>query len=337
MEISQVKDYIISNTDHIGTILENASFFKVTDKGDRYWCGWNEDTSGTTIYVKKDTLASVDFPRNISGDIITLIEAKLNLGFRGTIKWICMQIGLEYDSKPVEITRPFGGYYMNCDENKELNECALIEYGRDILREYKVRCNLMFLNDGISLQVQEEFSLGYDTLSGRISIPVFDEKGRLVGIDGRVNKRNVEGFKWMPIVPFKKSQVLFGYSKNYHNLVNGIVLIGESPKFVMQLMSMGINNGVALGCANITPTNAKNLQSLFAKEYILCLDEGIDEDYMIKQCEKLKIDNPFFTNKVSYIYDGENNILPKGSKMSPSDVSKDKFKWLIENCKTEVF
>lgn len=336
MEISQLKDYIISNPDLIEGILDSAKFFQIKSKGDKWWCGWNYDTSGTTIYVSKATLASVDFARGIKGDIITLLESKLSLGFSGTVKWLCTELGLEYNKEPIKIHRPFGGYYMNCDVNKEEQLIEVIEYPRKILTEYSQVGNMMFFKDGITFDTQQEFTVGFDPLSGRITIPIFDEKGRLIGVDSRANAREVNSYKWFPLIPFKKSQVLFGYSKNYHNIANGITIIGESPKSVMQLRSMGINNGVALGCASVTDINAKNLQSLFSNEYILMMDEGLEEEYIREQAKKIKIDNPFIKNKVTYIWDEDNIVLKKNSKDSPTDLGKDKLRWLIANCRKEV-
>lgn len=336
MEISQIKEYIISHPDTIGNILESANFYKVKRQGNKYWCGWNPDTIGKTIYVYVDNLGMVDFGRSVKGDIITLLENKLMLGFNGTIKWLCGILSIEYDHKPVKIIRPFGGYYMSCDTNKEESIIPMKEYSRDILSNYANKPNLMFLRDGIDIETQKEFNVGFDAMSGRITIPIFDEKGRLVGVDSRHNDRETKLYKWMPLVSFRKSQILFGYAKNYHNITHGIVFIGESPKFTMQLRSMGINNGVSLGMATITDTNAKNLQALFSKEYVLMFDEGISEEHIIRQAMKIKIDNIFLTNKVSYIYDRDNVVMLKGSKVSPSDLGKEKLKWLIDNCKVEV-
>lgn len=40
--------------------------------------------------------------------------------------------------------------------------------------------------------------------------------------------------------------------------------------------------------------------------------------------------NPLFKNRVGYIYDGDNEFLPKGSKASPTDLGQDIFKSLIK-------
>ena len=51
------------------------------------------------------------------------------------------------------------------------------------------------------------------------------------------------------------------------------------------------------------------------------------------QAEKLIVNNAMFQNKVGYIYDKENVIIPKGSKGSPSDYGKEAF---LELCKSHV-
>ena len=65
---------------------------------------------------------------------------------------------------------------------------------------------------------------------------------------------------------------------------------------------------------------------------ILAYDEGLEEEYIREEAKKLKVNNAIFNNKVGYVYDRENIIIPKGSKGSPSDFGKEKFSYLIKNC-----
>ena len=69
---------------------------------------------------------------------------------------------------------------------------------------------------------------------------------------------------------------------------------------------------------------------------ILAYDEGLEEDQIRTQAEKLILDNAMFRNKVGYVFDRDNSILPKGSKASPSDLGKDAFLELIKNHVTYI-
>ena len=67
------------------------------------------------------------------------------------------------------------------------------------------------------------------------------------------------------------------------------------------------------------------------KKIVLAYDEGLEEDNVRMQAEKLVLNNAVFKNRVGYIYDKNNLILPKGSKASPSDLGKDAFLELMKN------
>ena len=76
---------------------------------------------------------------------------------------------------------------------------------------------------------------------------------------------------------------------------------------------------------------AKHIKSLMTNKIILAYDEGLDEDQIRLQAEKLILNNAVFKNKVGYVFDKDNEILPKGSKASPSDLGKGAFTELIKN------
>lgn len=97
----------------------------------------------------------------------------------------------------------------------------------------------------------------------------------------------------------------------------------------MQLDSMGYHNGLALGGCTITETQARLLKSLPVNKIILALDEGVGIEHLMAQCNKLN--GGIFTNtkEIYCIYNSQNNILPKGSKMSPTDLGKEKFEELL--------
>ena len=76
----------------------------------------------------------------------------------------------------------------------------------------------------------------------------------------------------------------------------------------------------------------KYIKSLLVDKTILAYDEGLEEEYIREEAKKLKVNNAIFNNKVGYVYDRENIIIPKESKGSPSDFGKEKFSYLIKNC-----
>ena len=74
----------------------------------------------------------------------------------------------------------------------------------------------MFHNDNISYEVQREFEIGYDDFSNRITIPIRDEIGSLVGVKGRLFQRELtdDEMKYLYIEPCNRSQILYGLHKS---------------------------------------------------------------------------------------------------------------------------
>ena len=94
---------------------------------------------------------------------------------------------------------------------------------------------------------------------------------------------------------------------------------------------MGYHNALALGNCTITEKQARLIKSLPVEKIILALDEGVNVEHLLAQCEKLK-GGIFNNNKeVWCIYDSKGDLLKKGSKNSPSDLGKENFEKLLKD------
>ena len=81
-----------------------------------------------------------------------------------------------------------------------------------------------------------------------------------------------------------------------------------------------------------TVATTRIIKSLPVKKIIIALDEGVNIEHILAQCEKLK-GGIFNNNKEIWcIYDNENKVIPKGSKASPTDFGKEKLEYLLKNC-----
>lgn len=100
----------------------------------------------------------------------------------------------------------------------------------------------------------------------------------------------------------------------------------------MQLHTMGLNFGVAVGCHSITNIQANYIRGMYPEYIIVAFDESVDEKYLKEQCSKLQFKNSFFSNQVGYIFDRYNIILPKDSKAAPTDYGLETFKYLMNQC-----
>lgn len=266
-----------------------------------------------------------------------MVKEKKGLSFPKTIQYISKLINFEEVEKP-EYTLPFGGFYKKIQRFKEDNGVELQVYDESILYEFMKVPNLMFYQDGIDCNTQQLFNIGYDVITQRITVPWRSTSGELIGVMGRKNIREVDkdDNKWYPILSFPKSRVIYGFSENYSSIQDkGVCFVGESEKFTLGLHSMGMSIGLSLGGSTLSESQANNIKSLFCKKIIIGLDEGLNKDISIEMGNKLKM-NRFIKNEVYYIMDKNNLFLPKGSKMSPTDLPKEDFKKLLNHCLIKI-
>lgn len=335
MNVHALKSYILTKPELIELILEKSGFHDIDDNfsgGIEYRCARAEGKNPTAVRVNKDTLQAQCFSTNLKGDLITLVMSQLNKSFPKTIEFIAKVVNFE-DVDEQEYQLPFGGFFTQLQSFRSNEPVNLVTYDESILNNYYITPNKMFYQDGINEETQLKYQIGYDVATDRILVCWRSLSGEIIGLMGRKNKREVEEGenKWMPILPFKKSSTLFGFSDNYNSIQESeVVIITESEKGTMQLSSMGLDCGVSLGGSNLSEYQSNNIKSLFPKKIIIALDEGLDKEIPQHMAEQLKI-TKYFKNNVGYIYDKNGLYLPTGSKMSPTDLPKEDFKSLLKN------
>ena len=292
----------------------------------------------TAMRLKLDTLKFDGFSINAHGNLYSLVMKTKHLSFPKALKYIAETLGLEKSQFSQKIRYPFGGVYKGLMREIREPEYSMTTYDDSILNDYIGKYNLMFFKDGINFQTQQFFNVGFDIETLRITVPEYTLDGRLCGIMGRLNdSRCPKDERWLPIIPCSRSLTLYGYHHNYETIQQkNIVVVGESEKFVQQLHSMGSYVGLATCGCDVSEIQAKHLKALMTSKIILAYDEGLEEDQIRTQAEKLILDNAMFRNKVGYVFDRDNLILPKGSKASPSDLGKGAFLELIKNHVTYI-
>ena len=260
---------------------------------------------------------------------------KLDLSFPKSLEYVAEKLGIEKEKFNKKIILPFGGFYKGLIREIQEPEYSIKTYNDDILSPYLNKYNMMFFDDKINFQVQEEFKIGYDLETNRITVPIWTLDGKLCGIMGRLNDKNcLTEERWLPIIPCSRSLTLYGYIQNYHKIQQKrLCIVGESEKFSLQLKSFGCEIGMSTSGCYISDTQAKYLKSLLIPRTILAYDEGLEEEYIREQAKKLKVENHILQNQVGYIWDENNEVLEKGKKQSPSDLGKEKFTYLVKKVK----
>lgn len=127
--------------------------------------------------------------------------------------------------------------------------------------------------------------------------------------------------KYFFLEPGAKSQVLYGLYKNAKAIQQqGVVYVGESEKFTLQLYEMGYY-GVSTGGSKVSKRQIETLTRLGVK-ICFCFDKDVSEEDLIGIAEQ------FIDGVPVYAIIDKNNILNK--KESPSDCSE-KWNYLIQN------
>lgn len=334
MDVFALKNYIINNPEYIELILEKSGFHNINKRDDEFRCARESGRNPTSVKVNINTLSSTCFSTNLKGDLITLVQSKLYTNFPNTIKKIAEMIDFTHEEKQEEYSLPFGGFYKNIAKLKNDDSVDIEIYSNDVLDRFEKIPNLLFYEDGILPETQLKYEVGYDSVTSRISVPWYTTDGRLCGIMGRLNKKEVaeDESKWFPIISFPKSKTIYGFVHNYSTIQEKrIVMIGESEKHSMALSSKGLDVGVSLGGSFMSEIQANHIKSLFPDKIIVMLDEGLLEDHSREIAMQLKSDK-YYKNNVGYVYDKNNIYLPKGSKLAPSDLDKNSLNKLIQDC-----
>lgn len=323
-----IKEIIRPN---IEKVLEFYGFKNIKKNGKEIRCGRDKDSNPTSISINLDKeLLSMDFAKNISGDIISLIMEIRGLSYREIVSDMRNLFNIDIDYKGVKKRNHLDDIFGNLISNKSKE---LDIYPDIILEQYEDVRNFKFLKDGISLSTQKKFEIMYDKNTNRIVIPHRTTQGDICGIIGRKNDSNKYGAKYLPLIPYPKSTTLYGYSQNYNNLINAdTIYVGEAEKFVLQLDSMGVNNSVALCGANLSDIQAMLLVDLKPTNIVFCFDEGLDEMIIFKNLNKMKSYLDLSYINIGYMLDKENKYIKKGSHDSPTDNGVEIWEQLVKEC-----
>ena len=343
MNTQEIKEYIVDN-DKIEYILEELGCHQVKLHGGRYFsCAFPDGDNAGAITVYTDNIKVNSYTRNIedkygNSDLISLVSFIKGFYFTKSLKWICDILGLDYykelqeelpeSLKITKLILEMNGEFENSEEFENLK--AIPE---QTLLYYYPYGNIIFKKEGISLLTQSIFEIGYDLSTDRITIPIRDELGTLVGVKGRTFNPSYED-KYIYLVPCAKSRILYGLNLAMPFIKEkGFVIVVESEKSVLKLWEAGICNVVAIGGHILSKAQVEKLVMIGVTEIVLCYDQDVarKEDGSIDKKEYKKEANKFIEHiKVYAMVDLKNDILDNCE--SPAD-NIDKFNLLFEGRK----
>lgn len=335
MDIEVLKEHILEN-DLIEKVLEELGCHHIR-KRDGFIQAANPDGDNVTaVCVYENTnLTTINYTRDItngrkSSDIISLVEFYKKESFPYAVKWICDVLDIDYYSsldddipESLKMTKMLLQMQVSDDSMLE-EEKPLKPISEHILSYYKPYVNEMFNEDCVGYDTQQEFEVGYDENSDRITIPIRDDLGNLVGVKGRYFFRKVPENvqKFIYLEKCARSQILYGLYKTLPYIKNkNRVFITEAEKGVMQLWNAGYYEAVATGGKKISKYQIDKLTRLCVPLYFV-----FDKD--VKQDELKEIAERFISEVEVYALIDKNGILSE--KESPTD-EIEKFEQLLKN------
>lgn len=338
MNAEILRNELICNQEAVEDILTALGFEHIRDCGHNFRFPNIDGDNPTAISLWKDNLVYQNFTRNKHGNLFTLVMDILQCSFPTALEFCAKHGKIQRSKLNQKRVKPFRGFYKKFHKSASDTVFDIKTYDESLIEDYTGYFNTMWLNDGVSFETQEKFNIGYSIQDNAITIPIYNTEGRLVGCKARTNdSRCPLDQRWWAIIPFRKTQVVYGYHTNYCSIIEkNICVIGEAEKFVCQLDSMNCHVGLAIMGHELSKVQTRYIKGLQTKKIILAYDEGISEDILRSEAEKLKIDTPMLKNQVGYIYDKDNKYLSLGSKDSPSDLGKSGFCGLIKECVTWI-
>ena len=339
MTAQEIKEYLSDDKNRIVILLESLGCHGIKEYTKDFRCGLPEKHNTTAVSLFKDTLSTRVFlgdVESIRGDIFTLIMYIKDLTFPKSIMYVHDLFKIEYK------------VYNKNYNKKEEDKCNVLDMYKKI-RKYKKVSNddfeilpldvnlemyddvyhLDFIRDHISPPVMKKMNIKYSFDNRRVIIPhkywLTDE---VCGIFGRTTIKNYDELnipKYLGIYPYLKSKNLYGLSDNYQSIKEkGYVVVCEGEKSVLQAMTFGENNVVAVGSHELSKEQANILTGLDV-DIIIAFDEGVAIEHIKYTCSLFK-----GTRNVFYIEDDE---LLLGEKQSPTDNGRQIYYQLLKKKK----
>lgn len=336
MDIEILKEHILENN-FIPTILEELGCHHIRKKDGYFQCANPDGDNTTAVCVYENTnLTTINYTRDISNgknihtDLISLVEFYKNESFPYAVKWICDVLDIDYYSnldedlpKSLQLTKML--VEMQSVDTDTETEKPLKPIPEKILSYFEPYVNDMFCEDGVGYDTQVEFEIGYDEFTNRITIPIRDDLGNLVGVKARYFYRQVpeDEQKFMYIEKCARSQILYGLYKTINFIKKAQrVFVVEAEKGVQQLYDKGYFEAVATGGSKISKNQIDKLTRLCVP-IIFVFDKDITKE------ELDDIASRFIDGTEVYALIDTIGIL--NEKESPTD-DISKFEQLLEKC-----
>lgn len=346
-ELQQIKNRIFAEN-RIEEVLELLGCWGIdTEQNGRLFvAGLPDGENKRSVQIKNnESLSSSIRSRGITGSIYDVIsyivynadtEEKRYSNLSKSKYWLCTKLGyFEYIDEFYKVTSDKDNEvpkYNDWLKKIHTNNTLIYEQNevkpKDIINWYGVVPYYNWLQEGLKISTQKHFQVGIDVQSERITFPIHNKNGDLIGIKGRYCGRNKEiedKYKYLYLIPCNKSIEFF----NLHRALPYIrekkeVIIVEGAKTTMFLTQWGYPNSISIEGDSLSNVQIQILKELGINiKYIFAFDKDKDVHFVKQEASKLN-------GRLKYgIMDTVNKLE---NKDSPTDKGKEVWDMLFSKC-----
>jgi DNA primase len=319
-------------------LLECGSI-STEQRGNLYVASLPDGENIRSVQVKNNAALNSNIrSRGIEGDIYNIVSYILyNADTRDALDstlprskyWICSNLGyMEYidefykeTSEIVESSVPNYVKWLDKVKTKvDRNVVANTPIDIDLLKRYGSIPYKVWIEEGISYKIQKEFGIGIDVQSERVTFPIHDKYGNLIGVKGRYcgKDTSIENkYKYLYIIPCNKSLEFF----NLHRALPHIkekqeVIIVEGAKTVMLLSTWGYKNVLSIEGDSMTEAQLILLKDLgMYIKYIFAWDKDKNLEYVKGEAKRLSGRIRYAISDVANLLEGKDSPVDKGREV----------------------
>lgn len=284
-----------------------GSYIPLTQKGKNFVgvCPFHDDHS-PSMSVSPEKQIYKCFACGASGNVFTFVAEYENVSFIEAVRIVASKCGkelsittynnnvsqaLKEENEIMDLTQKFflnnlrtkfGKDALEYLKNRGLNEDIIKEFGIGLSLDSNDSLYQLLLKKNYDIKKLLDLGLvnsvngkTYDMFTRRITFPLWDKDGNIVGFSARVYRNEKDVSKYMNSREsklFKKGETLYNYhkAKDIAKRERKIIVV-EGFMDAIRISSIGIKNVVALQGTAMTTEQVQLLKKLRVK-VILCLD-----------------------------------------------------------------
>lgn len=284
-----------------------GSYIPLTQKGKNYFCvcPFHDDHSPSMSLSTEKQIYKC-FSCGATGNVFTFVSEYENVSFIEAVSIVANKCGMELSQATIksntsqifkeeheimELSQKFFQNNLRTDAGKEaLNYLKERGINDDIIKEFGIGLSIDSNDSLLTLLTKKNYDIKklsdiglinivngktYDMFTRRITFPLWDKDGNIVGFSARIYRGEKEVSKYMNSREsklFKKGETLY----NYHNAKDAAkrekkIIVVEGFMDAIRISASGLKNVVALQGTAMTQDQINLLKKLRVK-VILCLD-----------------------------------------------------------------